>query len=197
MPVPVAALVAVALAQAGGAEAPERMMSRIEARIAGVETALHERLGPLESRVQELAALLASRERIEPVAAPFLASPPPSSDLVGVAPVPVFAPRVGVDSPARHDIVFLTLHRLEPDGAQQVGGAELTESGGEAEVPIDRNGALYVMEWTTAQGHEYELVLRDGLSGRIAASVKVGPYDRDGRFVFVGYGPGVPPLDRR
>jgi len=193
----VAALAVAAVAQAGGAEAPDQTMSRIEARLVGLETTIHERLAPIENRIQEMTSFLASREGVEPVAAPFLASPPPSSDLVGVAPVPVFAPRVDVDSPARHDIVFLTLHRLEPDTALRVGEAELTESGGGAELPIDRNGALYVVEWTTAQGNEYEMVLRDGLSGRVAARVRVGAYDRDGRFVFVGYGPGVLPLEQR
>jgi len=197
MPTCIAALAVATAAQVGGVEAPDQGLSRIEARIVGLEATLQERLAPIESRVREMASYLASRERIEPVAAPFLASPPPSSDLVGVAPVPVFAPRLDVDSPDRHDIVFFAVHRLEPDGTERVGEAELTESGGAAAVPIDRNGALYVVEWTTAQGHEYEMVLRDGLSGQVAARVQVGPYDRDGRFVFVGYGPGVTPLEQR
>jgi len=39
------------------------------------------------------------------------------------------------------------------------------------DLPIDQSGALYLVEWSTSEGHVYNLVLRDGASGQLAASV--------------------------
>jgi hypothetical protein len=55
------------------------------------------------------------------------------------------------------------------------------------DLPIDQSGALYVVEWSTAEGHVYTLLLRDGASGQPAASVPVRDKQSEGRFVFVGY----------
>ena len=54
-------------------------------------------------------------------------------------------------------------------------------------LPIDQNGALYLVEWSTTDGQSYNLVLRDGASGQPAATVPVKPLQSQGRFVFVGY----------
>jgi hypothetical protein len=56
-----------------------------------------------------------------------------------------------------------------------------------ADLPIDQNGALYLVEWSTTDGQSYNLVLRDGASGQPAATVPVKPLQNQGRFVFVGY----------
>jgi hypothetical protein len=175
-------------------------LARLAQQIDALETLLQKRLDAIESHVSTVTASLGQMEGdAEWVAASFLANPPQSSDLVGMAGTPVFAPQLDVDSPARHDIVFLSIMRLDAEGANLVGRAELTEAVGATALPLDRNGALYVAQWTTSEGHDYDLILRDGLSGRVAATVKVGPYERTGSFVFVGYGVGleVPLRSRR
>jgi hypothetical protein len=126
------------------------------------------------------------RERLVAPAAVFMAAPPPSSDTVGVAKTVVFAPRLEVDSGRRRDIVFLRIKRVEPGRLHPVGDAELGNDG-IAVLPLDQNGALYVVEWSTSEGHTYDLVLRDGASGQPAATVQVRPLQSQGRFVFVGY----------
>jgi hypothetical protein len=55
------------------------------------------------------------------------------------------------------------------------------------DLPIDQNGALYLVEWSTSEGHAYNLVLRDGASGQPAASVPVRERQSEGRFALVGY----------
>jgi hypothetical protein len=169
-------------------------------------------VGQLRSQVATLAVQLRQRdERIEamktdlhglrddvlvlrrrpvltpPVAGPFLSGPPASSDAVGVSKVAVFAPRVEAESPRRHDVVTLRVRRVEADSVKAVGDAELTQDAATIDLPLDQNGALYIVEWSTSEGHSYNLVLRDGTSGLPAASVQVKPLQSQGRFIFVGY----------
>ncbi len=127
------------------------------------------------------------RERPQPVAAPFLAGPPASSDRLGVAKGAVFAPRVEVDSFLRHDTVLLKLRRVEASAVRTVAEVELTPDASGVDLPIDQSGALYLVEWSTSEGHVYNLVLRDGASGQPAASVPVKEKQNEGRFVLVGY----------
>jgi hypothetical protein len=127
------------------------------------------------------------RERPQPVAAPFLAGPPPSSDKLGVARSAVFAPRVEVDSFLRHDTVVLKLRRVEASAVRPVAELQLDPDENGVDLPIDQSGALYIVEWSTSEGHVYNLVLRDGASGQPAASVPVKEKQNEGRFVLVGY----------
>jgi hypothetical protein len=127
------------------------------------------------------------RERPQPVAAPFLAAPPPSSDRLGVARGAVFAPRVEVDSFLRHDTVVLKLRRVEASAVRTVAEVELTPDASGVDLPIDQSGALYLVEWSTSEGHVYNLLLRDGASGQPVASVPVKEKQSEGRFVLVGY----------
>jgi len=127
------------------------------------------------------------RERPQPVAAPFLAAPPAGSDRLGVAKGAVFAPRVEVDSFLRHDTVVLKLRRVEAAAVRTLAEVELTPDANGVDLPIDQSGALYLVEWSTSEGHVYNLVLRDGASGQPAASVPVKEKQSEGRFVLVGY----------
>ncbi len=127
------------------------------------------------------------RERPQPVAAPFLAGPPASSDKLGVARGAVFAPRIEVDSFLRHDTVVLKLRRVEASAVRPVAEVQLDPDQNGVDLPIDQSGALYIVEWSTSEGHVYNLVLRDGASGQPAASVPVKEKQNEGRFVLVGY----------
>jgi hypothetical protein len=127
------------------------------------------------------------RERPQPVAAPFLAGPPASSDKLGVARGAVFAPRIEVDSFLRHDTVVLKLRRVEASAVRLVAEVQLDPDENGVDLPIDQSGALYIVEWSTSEGHVYNLVLRDGASGQPAASVPVKEKQNEGRFVLVGY----------
>jgi len=127
------------------------------------------------------------RERPQPVAAPFLAGPPASSDRLGVARGAVFAPRVEVDSFLRHDTIVLKLRRVEASAVRPVAEVQLDPDENGVDLPIDQSGALYIVEWSTSEGHVYNLVLRDGASGQPAASVPVKEKQNEGRFVLVGY----------
>jgi hypothetical protein len=64
---------------------------------------------------------------------------------------------------------------------------ELTPDLSGIDLPLDQSGAVYVVEWSTSEGHLYDLVLRDGASGQPAASVPVKERQSEGRFVLVGY----------
>ena len=55
------------------------------------------------------------------------------------------------------------------------------------DLPIDQNGAVYLLEWATSEGFNYNLVLRDAATGRSAALVQVKQLQNTGRFLFVGY----------
>lgn len=127
------------------------------------------------------------RDRATTLAAPFLASPPASSDSLGVAKGAVFAPRIEAESPRRRDTILLKVRRIEPGAVRTVGDVEFPADAVSVDLPLDQNGALYLVEWSTSDGHTYNLVLRDGASGQPAATVPVKPLQSQGRFVFVGY----------
>jgi hypothetical protein len=149
---------------------------------------MKERQEAIEAVKTDLAAMREEgrRERAS-VAGPFLSSPPTGSDSLGVAKGPVFAPRIEAESPRRRDTILLKVKRIEPGAVRLVGEVEFPPDGVSAELPIDQNGALYLVEWSTTDGQIYNLVLRDGASGQPAATVPVKPLQSQGRFVFVGY----------
>jgi hypothetical protein len=123
---------------------------------------------------------------VTPPSGPFMAAPPPSSDAVGVAKTVVFAPRIEVDTIRRRDLVSLKLRRVEAGGARLIAEKELGNDEG-VDLPIDQNGALYIVEWSTTEGQTYNLLLRDGTSGQTAATAQVKVLQTQGRFLFVGY----------
>ncbi len=173
------------------ADALRSEVSRLQSEVALLRGALHERDALLGTVREELAGVREDvrelRERPQPVAAPFLAAPPVGSDRLGVAKSAVFAPRVEVESFLRHDTVVLKLRRVEAAGVRTVAEVELTPDATGVDLPIDQSGALYLVEWSTSEGHVYNLVLRDGASGQPAASVPVKEKQSEGRFVLVGY----------
>lgn len=122
----------------------------------------------------------------DPAAIPFMSAPPESSATVGVAKTVVFSPRVEADPVRRRDTVTLSVKRVETGGSRPLGETMLS---GESSValPLDRAGALYVVEWSTADGQTFDLLLRDGVTGQVAATVQVRPLQSQGRFLFVGY----------
>jgi hypothetical protein len=173
------------------ADALRSEVARLERQLALLHGALRERDALLDTVREALAAtredLREIKDRPQPVAAPFLAAPPPSSDRLGVARTAVFAPRVEVESFLRHDTVTLKVRRVEAGAVRTVADVELTPDASGVDLPIDQSGALYVVEWSTSEGHAYNLVLRDGASGQPAASVPVKERQSEGRFVLVGY----------
>jgi hypothetical protein len=173
------------------ADALRSEVARLERQLALLHGALRERDALLDTVREALAAtredLREIKDRPQPVAAPFLAAPPPSSDRLGVARTAVFAPRVEVESFLRHDTVTLKVRRVEAGAVRTVADVELTPDASGVDLPIDQSGALYVVEWSTSEGHAYNLVLRDGASGQPAASVPVKEKQSEGRFVLVGY----------
>jgi hypothetical protein len=173
------------------ADALRSEVSRLQSEVALLRGALHERDALLGTVREELAGVREDvrelRDRPQPVAAPFLAAPPVGSDRLGVAKSAVFAPRVEVESFLRHDTVVLKLRRVEAAGVRTVAEVELTPDATGVDLPIDQSGALYLVEWSTSEGHVYNLVLRDGASGQPAASVPVKEKQSEGRFVLVGY----------
>jgi len=173
------------------ADALRLEVNRLRGEVSLLQSALHERDALLGTVREELAGAREDvrelKERPQPVAAPFLAAPPPSSDKLGVAKTAVFAPRVEVESFLRHDTVVLKLRRVEASGVRTVGELELTPDASGVDLPLDQSGALYLVEWSTSEGHVYNLVLRDGASGQPAASVPVKEKQSEGRFVLVGY----------
>jgi hypothetical protein len=178
----------------GPAQEPDALRSevnRLQGEVALLNDALHERDRLLGTVREELAGVREDlhelRDRPQPVAAPFLASPPPSSDKLGVAKGAVLAPRVEVESFLRHDTVVLKLRRVEAGAVRTVAELELTPDASGVDLPIDQSGALYLVEWSTSEGHVYNLVLRDGASGQPVASVPVKEKQSEGRFALVGY----------
>ena len=173
------------------ADALRSEVVRLQTELALLRDSQKLRDGILEKMGQELVGvrddLRELRERPQPVAAPFLAAPPASSDRLGVPKGAVFAPRVEVDSFLRHDTVVLKLRRVEAAAVRTVAEVELTPDANGVDLPIDQSGALYLVEWSTSEGHVYNLVLRDGASGQPAASVPVKEKQNEGRFVLVGY----------
>jgi hypothetical protein len=173
------------------ADALRSEVTRLQSEVALLRGALSERdslLGTVrEERAGTRADLRELRDRPQPVAAPFVASPPAGSDRLGVAKGAVLAPRIEVESFLRHDTVLLKLRRVEAAAVRTVAEVELTPDASGADLPIDQSGALYLVEWATSEGHAYNLVLRDGASGQPAASVPVKEKQSEGRFAFVGY----------
>ncbi len=167
-------------------------LRRLAGQVAALRLELAQRDEGMRSLKDELAGvkeeMRALRERPAlPVSGPFLSGPPPSSDSVGIAKVVVFAPRLEVDAQRRHDIVFLKVRRIEAGSARPVSETELGQDQSSVELTLDQSGALYAVEWSTAEGQSYSLVLKDGATGQPAATVQVKPLQAQGRFVFVGY----------
>jgi hypothetical protein len=185
------ALLLLLLSPQNEADALRAEVNRLKGEVALLQDALRERDALLRTVREELAGaredLRELKDRPQPVAAPFLAAPPPASDRLGVAKTAVLAPRVEVESFLRHDTVVLKLRRVEAGTVRTVAEAELTPDAGGVDLPLDQNGALFLVEWSTSEGHVYNLVLRDGASGQPAASVPVREKQSEGRFVFVGY----------
>jgi hypothetical protein len=173
------------------ADALRSEVNRLQGEVATLRGALRERDALLGTVREELAAaredLRELKDRPQPVAAPFLSAPPAASDKLGVAKGAVFAPRVDVESFLRHDTVVLKLRRVEAGAVRTVAEVELTPDASGVDLPIDQSGALYLVEWSTSEGHAYNLLLRDGASGQPAASVPVKEKQNEGRFVLVGY----------
>jgi hypothetical protein len=188
---PLVSLTLLLLAAPQETDALRSEVARLERQLALLHGALRERDALLGTVREELAAtredLRELKDRPQPVAAPFLAAPPPGSDRLGVARTAVFAPRVEVESFLRHDTVTLKVRRVEAGAVRTVADVELTPDVSGVDLPIDQSGALYVVEWSTSEGHAYNLVLRDGASGQPAASVPVKEKQDEGRFVLVGY----------
>jgi hypothetical protein len=167
-------------------------ISRLKSEVAALNTSVHERdelLGSVREGLRSMRDDVAElRERPpRPVAAGFLAAPPASSDRLGVARTAVFAPRIEVDSALRHDTVTLRVKRVEAAAVRVVAELELTPDLNGIDVPLDQSGALFLVEWSTSEGHVYNLVLRDGASGQPVASVPVKEKQSEGRFALVGY----------
>lgn len=179
------------LAQAGNDLGGE--LARMRLQLGSLEFALRQREARIETLLKDVSALgeelAALRERVgTPMAGPFLSGPPPSSDSAGVAAAAVFAPRVEVAQAARrHDTVILKLKRIEAAGSRPLPDTQLEPGEDWVELPLDQSGALYVVDWSTSEGHEYDLVLRDGATGQAAATVHVKQLQNQGRFLFVGY----------
>lgn len=167
-------------------------ISRLKSEVAVLTESLRERdtlIGAVREDINAVRDdVKALRERPpQQVATGFLASPPAGSDRLGVARTAVFAPRVEVDSALRHDTVSLKLRRVESGAVRTVAELELTPDLNGIDLPLDLSGALFLVEWSTSEGHVYNLVLRDGASGQPAASVPVKEKQNEGRFAFVGY----------
>ena len=167
-------------------------VGRLRGQLAGLEALLRQREESLEGLRKELRAVAdevgGMKDRpAAPLSGPFLAAPPPSSDTVGVARVAVFAPRLDLDSTRRHDALFLKVRRIEAVAIRVVAETEMGSDQTSTDLPIDQNGGLYIVEWSTSEGHNYSLVLRDGASNQPAATVQVKPLQNQGRFIFVGY----------
>lgn len=163
---------------------------RLQSKVSALEATTRKRDEALDALKGDLKLIeagmteLRSRPSIVP-SEPFMAAPPPSSDAVGVAKTVVFAPRIEADTTKRRDLVILKVRRVEAGGVQPVGEKELGEEG--VDLPIDQNGALYIVDWSTTEGQTYNLVLRDGTSGQAAATAQVRVQQTQGKFIFVGY----------
>jgi hypothetical protein len=175
-----------------GAAAAMAEVRGLQSQVAALHHELRLRGEAIEALKRDVGALGedvgALRERVTPsVAGPFLSGPPPSSDSVGVAKVAVFAPRLEVDAARRHDTVSLKVRRVEPGSVRVIGDVDFLSDQASVDLPVDQNGALYLVEWSTSEGHAYTLSLRDGASGQTAAVVQVKPLQAKGRFIYVGY----------
>jgi len=165
-------------------------------RLRGDVASLEEERRSWQTRVRDLGesmkvvteGLESIKERVAtPVAGPFLSAPPPSSDVVGVSKVALFAPRLEAEAQRRRDIVFLKVKRVEAGAVRLVAEVELSADSPGVDLPIDQSGALYVVEWSTSDGNAYGLQLKDGASALVVATVHVRQLQSQGRFIFVGY----------
>jgi hypothetical protein len=165
-------------------------VERLQGMVKSLETKARERDDALDALKADVKAVeggvseLRSRP-VTPPSGPFMAAPPPSSDAVGVAKTVVFAPRIEADTLKRRDLVILKVRRVDASGVQLIGERELGEEG--VDLPIDQNGALYIVDWSTTEGPTYNLVLRDGTSSQTAATAQVRVQQTQGKFIFVGY----------
>jgi hypothetical protein len=189
----IAAAVGLALASAGlraqeDCSGLRADVSRLEAQVSDKDSIVREMRDEAQATSREVAELRGRLEGL--VAGPFLASPPPGSDTAGVAQHAVFAPRLEVDLAQRHDLVSFVLRRVEMRSAPTVASFDLVADQESVPVPVDLNGALYVIDWVTSEGYTLTLVLRDGATGNAAATTQVRPQQRSGRFIFVGYAVG-------
>jgi hypothetical protein len=189
---PVALPLGLLLAQAGN-EGVMVEVARLRLQLASLEQALRQREEKIVATSQHVKALADELGALKELmatstAGPFLSGPPPSSDSAGVAPVAVFGPRLAVtQTTRRHDTVFLKLRRLEASGVRRLPDVQLEADADAVELPIDQNGALYLLDWSTSEGYEHVLELRDGATGQAAASVQVKQLQNEGKFIFVGY----------
>ena len=189
-------LAPVLIAILGQAPSPEvsalqAEVAHLQSKVTALEATARQRDEALDAMRGDLKAVetgvteLRSRPAIVP-SVPFMAAPPISSDAVGVAKTVVFAPRIEVDTLKRRDLVNLKVRRVEASGTQIIGEKELGSEEG-VDLPIDQNGALYIVEWSTTEGQTYNLILRDGASGQTAATAQVRVQQTQGKFLFVGY----------
>jgi hypothetical protein len=168
-------------------------IGHLRGQVAFLETQLAKKDEALDAMRRDIRALgdevggLRERMAPTPLAGPFLAAPPSSSDLVGVAKVAVFNPRVEVDASRRHDAVSFKVRRVETGALKPVGDVDLGTDQDGVELPLDQNGALYVVDWSTSEGSSFALVLKDGASRLPVATVQVKQYQKEGRFILVGY----------
>lgn len=165
-------------------------LERLRTKVTALETRARQRDEGLDALKADLKAVEAGvadlRARpVTPPSGPFMVAPPPSSDAVGVAKTVVFAPRIEADTLKRRDLVTLKVRRVDASGVQLIGERELGEEG--VDLPVDQNGALYIVDWSTTEGPTYNLVLRDGTSSLAAATAQVGIRQAQGKFIFVGY----------
>lgn len=187
------ALAGPALAVQGQEAAMLGEIGRLRAQVAFLEGQLKQRDEALADMGKDLKALADAlgdvKERLgpSPLGAGFLQSPPQPSDTMGVAKVVVLQPRLEVDSALKHDLVELRLRRIETSGVRPVADLEIGTDSLGVDLPIDQNGAVYLLDWSTSEGFNYNLVLRDAASGRSASTVQVKQLQNQGRIVFVGY----------
>lgn len=180
------------LAQDDQASGLRSEVRRLQGEVEELQAGLRARDEVLGATARELRAmggeLSALRAALpSPLAGAFLAAPPTSSDTVGVAKVAVFGPRLEVESASRHDNVTLRLRRIEAEAVARVAELDLVQHAGAVDLPIDRSGAVYLLDWSTSDGYPVTLQLKDGASGQLAASAQIRPQQAQGRFLFVGF----------
>jgi hypothetical protein len=173
-------LVSLARAQEGATrEDVEHLRGEVrdlQSSVQGMNKDLTKELGSVRDRLSLL------------IATTFLAGPPASSDVVGVARVAVFAPYIDVDTQRERDAVHFRVRRVEA-GGQRVVGPDVTLPSGQLNVglPVDVSGSLYVVEWWTSEGYTFTVRLRDGASDLTTATVQIRPLQNRGRFLYVAY----------
>jgi hypothetical protein len=166
---------------------------RLRGRVTFLEDQLQKREEQVASMGKDLKSLAdaigEAKDRLGPASLgpAFLQAPPTPSDTVGVAKLGVLQPRFEVDSALRHDLVTLKLKRIDAGGVHLVADLEIGSDVLGTDLPLDQNGALYVLDWSTGEGFNYSLVLRDGATGKSAAQVQIKQNQSQGRMLFVGY----------